>query len=51
MGPDASLPLPYRFLPHTDEYLFREELAFDDTGELYVFLDSSNEERGVRGTP
>lgn len=49
MGPDASLPMPYRFLPHADEYLSCEELAFDDTGELYVFLDSSNEDRGVRG--
>ena len=49
MGPDASLPMPYRFLPHTDEYLSCEELAFDDTRELYVFLDSSNEDRGVRG--
>ena len=49
MGPDASLPDPYLFLPHTEEYRFCEELAFDDPDELYVFLDSSNEERGVRG--
>jgi len=34
---------------HADEYLSCEELTFDDTGELYVFLDSSNEDRGVRG--
>ena len=47
MGPDASLPLPYRFLPHTDEYLFREELAFDDTGELYVFLDNLTDRKSV----
>ena len=25
--PDASLPLPYRFLPHTDEYLSCDELS------------------------
>lgn len=49
MGPDPSLPESYLFLPHTDEYLYCEELAFGDPEELYVFLDSSNEERGVRG--
>ena len=49
MGPDASIPESCRFLSHTDAFLPCEELAFDDPEELYVFLDSSNEERGVRG--
>lgn len=49
MGPDPFLPAPYLFLPHADEYIACEELPFDDPEELYVFLDSSNEDRGVRG--
>lgn len=49
VGPDKALPAPFLFLPHTEEYLFFEEFAFDDPEELYVFLDSSNEDRGVRG--
>mgnify|MGYP000970029009 CR=1 FL=1 len=49
MGPDASIPESCRFLPHTEAFLSCEELVFDDPEELYVFLDSSNEERGVRG--
>ncbi|MDR1621792.1 MAG: bifunctional oligoribonuclease/PAP phosphatase NrnA [Synergistaceae bacterium] len=48
MGPDP-VPPAYFFLPHTDEYVARKEYCFDSKDDLYVFLDSANEERGVKG--
>lgn len=48
MGPDP-VPPSYFFLPHTDEYLAQKEYCFDSDADLYVFLDSANEDRGVKG--
>jgi phosphoesterase RecJ-like protein len=48
MGPDP-VPPAYLFLPHTDQYVARKEHSFDDADDLYVFLDSANENRGVKG--
>jgi phosphoesterase RecJ-like protein len=48
MGPDP-VPPSYSFLPHTDEYVIQKEYPFDDKDDLYVFLDSANEDRGVKG--
>jgi phosphoesterase RecJ-like protein len=48
MGPDP-VPPSYFFLPHTDEYVVRKEYCFDSEDDLYVFLDSANEDRGVKG--
>jgi phosphoesterase RecJ-like protein len=48
MGPDP-MPSSYRFLPHTESYSTRREYPFDEGDDLYVVLDSSNEERGVAG--
>ena len=47
-GPDP-LPPAYFFLPHTSSYLCSAECSFDDPEELYIFLDSANEDRSVRG--
>jgi phosphoesterase RecJ-like protein len=48
MGPDP-VPPSYFFLPHTEEYLAQKEHRFDSESDLYVFLDSANEDRGVKG--
>jgi phosphoesterase RecJ-like protein len=48
MGPDP-VPPSYCFLPHTEEYVARKEHSFDSESGLYVFLDSANEDRGVKG--
>ena len=47
MGPDP-FPPAYAFLPHADRYVAQKDYAFDGK-DLYVFLDSANEERGVSG--
>jgi phosphoesterase RecJ-like protein len=48
IGPDP-VPPAYFFLPHTDEYTAQKEYRFDSKDDLYVFLDSANEDRGVKG--
>jgi phosphoesterase RecJ-like protein len=48
MGPDP-VPPSYSFLPHVDEYVPQKEYRFDSKDDLYVFLDSANEDRGVKG--
>ncbi|MBR0204682.1 MAG: DHH family phosphoesterase [Synergistaceae bacterium] len=48
-GADPELPVTYSFLPHYDRYIYRDSLSFDEPGELYIFLDCSNENRGVQG--
>lgn len=48
MGPDP-VPPTYFFLPHTDEYIAQKEYCFDSKDDLYIFLDSANEDRGVKG--
>ncbi|MDR1649590.1 MAG: bifunctional oligoribonuclease/PAP phosphatase NrnA [Synergistaceae bacterium] len=48
MGPDP-VPPSYLFLPHTEEYVARKEYRFDSEDDIYVFLDSANENRGVKG--
>ena len=47
-GPDP-LPPSFAFLPHTDEYVAQKEYRFDGEEGIYIFLDSSNEDRGVLG--
>ena len=49
LGPDAKLPDVYNFLAHYDMYEYHESCSFDDSGELYIFLDCSNETRSVNG--
>ncbi|MBQ7734011.1 MAG: DHH family phosphoesterase [Synergistaceae bacterium] len=49
LGADPELPATYGFLPHYDRYLYCESLSFDEQGELYIFLDCSNETRGIQG--
>ena len=48
MGPDP-VPPSYAFLPHVEEYVCCKEYVFDSLEPLYIFLDSANDERGVRG--
>ncbi len=48
MGPD-HLPPSFLFLPNTNRYIPCQEFTFDDKDELYIFLDSANEERSVIG--
>lgn len=47
MGPDP-FPPAYAFLSHSEEYVAQKNYVFDGR-ELYVFLDSANEDRGVKG--
>lgn len=47
MGPDP-FPPAYAFLPHAGEYTAQKDYAFDGR-DLYIFLDSANEDRGVKG--
>ena len=50
VGPDPELPSSYAFLAHRDSYrAFEGAFPFDDPKELYVFLDCSNEARGIEG--
>ncbi|GHT00360.1 phosphoesterase [Synergistales bacterium] len=44
-------PPSYMFLAHSSDYIVMDEFKFDNPDELYVFLDSANENRGVRGLP
>ncbi|MDR1875340.1 MAG: bifunctional oligoribonuclease/PAP phosphatase NrnA [Synergistaceae bacterium] len=48
MGPD---PIPHflEFLPHVEEYVVQDSCVFEGRDDLHVFLDSANEDRGVRG--
>ncbi len=47
--PDKNLPETYKFLSHSDEFITCENFGFDEENVLYVFLDCSNEVRGVKG--
>ena len=49
--PDPNLSESYKFLPHLDDFISCESFAFNSADEnmLYVFLDCSNEFRGVEG--
>lgn len=47
VGPDP-VPPAYNFLPHAGDYEMRKEFRFDGE-DIYIFLDSANEERGVKG--
>ncbi|MDR2523208.1 MAG: bifunctional oligoribonuclease/PAP phosphatase NrnA [Synergistaceae bacterium] len=49
IGPDPFPPV-YSFLAHAESYTVQKEFRFSGVeGELCVFLDSSNEDRGVKG--
>ncbi len=48
-SPDEKLPETYRFLSCFDVHVCTDEFAFDDSHELYIFLDCSNESRSVMG--
>jgi phosphoesterase RecJ-like protein len=48
-SPDEILPYAYTFLNHFDAHTFTEEFKFDDSHELYIFLDCANETRSVKG--
>jgi phosphoesterase RecJ-like protein len=48
IGPDP-IPSSYEFLPHTEKYVMQDTCAFDEKTDLHVFLDSANEDRGVKG--
>ncbi|MCL2010064.1 MAG: DHH family phosphoesterase [Synergistaceae bacterium] len=43
------IPTKYLFLPHVEECETQKKYTFDSKDDLYVFLDSANEERGVEG--
>lgn len=47
IGPDP-FPPAYAFLSHAEDYVAQKDYLFDG-GELYIFLDSANEDRGVKG--
>lgn len=48
-SPDEILPYAYTFLNHFDAHKFTEDFTFDDSHELYIFLDCANETRSVKG--
>ena len=48
MGVDP-VPPNYSFLPHVDKHIIRKKYKFDSEDDLYIFLDSANESRGVEG--
>lgn len=48
-GPDEKLPVTYKFLSHFEEFTPCENFEFVNSGELYIFLDCSNEARSVKG--
>ena len=48
IGADAAPP-NFSFLPHVDKYVIQKKYKFDSRDDLYVFLDSANEDRGVEG--
>jgi len=43
------VPPNYCFLPHVKEYVTQKKYEFDRGDDLYIFLDSANESRGVEG--
>ena len=43
------VPPNYFFLPHVSEYFIQKKYKFDSEDDLYIFLDSANEERGIEG--
>ena len=47
----GSDPVPsnYLFLPHVEEYVIQKKYNFNSKNDLYIFLDSANEERGIEG--
>jgi len=47
-GTDPAPPNLF-FLPHVGEYAIQKKYKFDSGDDLYVFLDSANEDRGVEG--
>jgi len=47
-GTDPTPP-NFFFLPHIGEYTVQKKYDFDSGDDLYVFLDSANEDRGVEG--
>ena len=49
-SPDERLPYTYRFLSCFDAHTYAEEFSFDDSHELYIFLDCANESRSVKGS-
>ena len=48
LGADP-VPSNYSFLPHVREYVIQKKYRFDSEDDLYIFLDSANEERGIEG--
>ena len=43
------VPPNYHFLPHVKEYVTQKKYRFDSEDDIYIFLDSANEERSVKG--
>ena len=43
------VPSNYLFLPHVEEYVTQKKYGFDSRDDLYIFLDSANEGRGIEG--
>ena len=48
LGTDPA-PANYLFIPHVNEYVIQKKYRFDSEDDLYIFLDSSNEDRGIEG--
>lgn len=48
-SPDVKLPEGYNYLSHFEDFRTQEEIAFEDDGTLYVFLDCATEIRSVSG--
>lgn len=48
-SPDTKLPETYKFLSCFDKHIYTEKFDFAYDGELYIFLDCSNEARSVEG--
>ena len=48
VGVDPAPP-NYFFLPHVKEYVIQKKYRFDKEDDLYIFLDSANENRGIKG--
>jgi len=43
------VPSNYFFLPHTKECVIQKKYIFDSEDDLYIYLDSANEDRGIDG--
>jgi phosphoesterase RecJ-like protein len=48
LGADSA-PSNFFFLPHVKEYVTQKKYKFDSGDDLYVFIDSANEDRGIEG--